>query len=439
MHSKLPVLLAFVLAMFGSQSQAVPTIQHWQLANGAAVYFVPTEGLPLLDVQLVFDAGSARDGEKLGLAALTSALIDQGAGGLTAQQIAEQLDSVGARMGASSSRDYTSISFRSLSDQQTLKTAWGVLTKVINTPRFPTLDFSREKQRTLLSIKQREESPGTLAQLALYRHMYGEHPYANPIQGQYDSVNKLSVNELKAFYKKYYVGSNLTMVLVGGISRQQAELLVDQAVGQLASGEKAAPIAAVDTPLNGAVIQQSYPSQQTHVLYGLPVLKHNDEDYFALYVGNHILGGSGFSSRIVKEIREERGLAYSAYSYFSPMLQKGPFMMGLQTKNESLDEAVKATKQVLGQFVDKGPSEEELIAAKKNISGGFALKLDSNKKLLANVVGIVVSGAPLDYLNTYVQKINAVTAKQIQQAFQRRVRIKSMTLVTVGENKDTNN
>ena len=439
MHSKLTVLIAFLLTLFTLQSQAVPTIQHWQLANGAAVYFVPTEGLPLLDVQLVFDAGSARDGEKLGLAALTSVLIDQGAGSLDAQQIAEQLDSVGARMGASSSRDYTSVSFRSLSDQQTLKTAWDVLTKVVNTPSFPVVDFSREKQRTLLSIKQREESPGTLAQLALYRQMYGPHPYANPIQGQYDSVEKLSVDELKAFHKKYYVGSNLTVVLVGGVSRQQAELLVDQAVGRLAAGEKAAPIATVDTPLNGAVIHQPYPSQQTHVLYGMPVLKHNDEDYFALYVGNHILGGSGFSSRIVKEIREERGLAYSAYSYFSPMLQKGPFMMGLQTKNESLGEAVKATQQVLTQFINEGPSEEELIAAKKNISGGFALKLDSNKKLLANVVGIVVSGAPLDYLNTYVQKVNALTAKQIQQAFQRRVSIKSMTLVTVGENKDANN
>jgi zinc protease len=433
MRSKLMALMGLWLMFISSVCLAVPTIQHWQLANGVQVYFVPTDGLPILDAQLVFDAGSARDGEKSGLASLTSGLLEQGAGDLNAQQIAEQFESVGAQLGVSTSRDFSAISFRSLTDDQILNTAWSVLKKVVTSPTFPAVDFQREKDRTLLSIKQRQESPGTLAQLALYGRIFQGHPYAKPIQGEESSVTKLAVKDLKDFYSQYYVANKLTVVLVGGISRQRAEKLVEQLVGKLKAGKKAPAIAAVNVSTNGGLIHQDYPSQQTHLLYGMPVLAHNDPDYFALYIGNHILGGSGFSSRIVKDIREARGLAYSAYSYFHPMLQKGPFIMGLQTKNESVKEASAAVKQLLENFLLQGPSDEEVIAAKKNIGGGFALKLDSNKKLLGNVVSIVVSGAPLDYLNTYVQKIESVTTEQIREVFQRRLIVDSMTMVTVGQ------
>jgi zinc protease len=223
------------------------------------------------------------------------------------------------------------------------------------------------------------------------------------------------------------------VVLVGGISRDQAEQLVGDLVNDLPEGEKTSKIQTVKDVKQGAEIHREYSSQQTHLMYSLPVLTHNDADYFALYVGNHILGGSGFSSRIVKDIREERGLAYSAYSYFHPMIEKGPFLMGLQTRNEKVAEASTAVKAVLKEFIDNGPSEEELIAAKKNISGGFALKLDSNKKLLGNVVSIVASGAPLDYLDHYLQNVKSITREQIQDAFKRRVDMNKMTLVTVGQ------
>jgi len=343
------------------------------------------------------------------------------------------LESVGAQLGASSSRDFTTIKYRSLTDKSALMTSWAVLKKVLNEPEFTLLDFKREKERILLRIKRREESPGTLAQLALYKAMYKDHPYANAISGELESVSNINVDDLIGFYKTHYVAKNLMVVLVGGVSREQAEALVDDLVKDLPEGKKTAKIQAVKDIVKGAEIHQEYSSQQTHLMYSLPVLRHNDEDYFALYVGNHILGGSGFSSRIVKEIREERGLAYSAYSYFHPMIEKGPFLMGLQTRNEKVAEASTAVKAVLQKFIEHGPSEEELIAAKKNISGGFALKLDSNKKLLGNVVSIVASGAPLDYLDNYLQKVKATTRKQIQDAFKRRVEMDKMTLVTVGK------
>ena len=433
MRTNAQVFSTFILLLVSTLAVAVPTIQHWQTANGAKVYFVPTQGLPILDARLVFDAGSARDGEKKGVAALTGALLNQGAAGYSAQEIAERFESVGAELAVSTSRDFTSISFRSLTDKQALQTSWAVLKELVTKPDFPAIDFKREKERTLLGIKRREESPGTLAQLALYQQMFKGHPYANAIRGVEASVSEIQRNELKAFYQRYYVANNLVVVLVGGVSREQAEHMVEDLLAGLAAGEAASAIPSVTVQAEGKAIHHEYPSQQTHLMYSLPVLQHNDPDYFALYVGNHILGGSGFSSRIVKEIREQRGLAYSAYSYFQPMVQKGPFLIGLQTRNEKVKEASDAVKNTLQEFIKHGPTAEELIAAKKNIIGGFALKLDSNKKLLSNVVGIVVSGTPLNYLNSYIQKVKAVTLEQITQAFQRRILMDKMVMVTVGQ------
>ena len=432
MPIKMKYLSSLVLWLVCSAAIAWPTMEHCTTENGARVDFVPTNGLPILDAQLVFDAGSARDSEQKGVAALTSLLLDQGAGGMSAQAISEAMEDVGAQLGTSVSRDFTSVSYRSLTDPAALTSSWAVLKKVINQPDFPERDFNREKDRTLLGIKRRQESPGTLAQLALYKSMYKEHPYANPIQGEQDTVNALEKRDLRDFYNEHYVANNLIVVMVGGVSREQAADLISDLVNGLPAVKKPKPVQAVSVGDIAVSIHKEYPSQPTHLMYSLPVLMHNDADYFALYVGNHILGGSGFNSRIVKEIREKRGLAYSAYSYFRPMIQPGPFLLGLQTKNEKVAEATTATKQTLSEFIQSGPSAEELDSAKKNLTGGFALRLDSNKKLLGNVVSIVASGVPLNYLETYLEKINAVTQEQIKEAFQRRVQMTNMTLVTVG-------
>lgn len=435
MRSNHSLLTGLVLLLLSSAAVALPSIQHWRSAKGAEVYFVATEGLPIVDARLVFTAGSAYDAKQNGVAALTSALLDQGAAGQTTQQIAERLENVGAQLSTASSRDFTTLSFRSLSDEKALASSWAVLQQVLSQPDFPLTDFQREKERTLLSIKRREESPGVLAQLALYREIYRGHPYAKPVRGTSESVAMIERGDLRRFYQRYYVANNLKLILVGGISRQQAEQMVAELLADLPAGEKAMPIVEVAELAEGKNIHVEYPSQQTHLMYGLPVLKHNDADNYALYVGNHILGGSGFSSRIVKEIREERGLAYSAYSYFHPMLQKGPFLLGLQTRNEKLTEAAVAAKKTLLEFVEQGVSEEELVAAKKNISGGFALRLDSNKKLLASVASIVASGVELDYLDRYLDNIDAVSIANIQDAFRRRLVVDKMVMVTVGQIK----
>jgi len=168
------------------------------------------------------------------------------------------------------------------------------------------------------------------------------------------------------------------------------------------------------------------------VLIGLPALKRGDPDYFPLLVGNYSLGGGGFVSRLMKEVREKRGYAYGVQSYFLTMVQPGPFQIGLQTKKAQTNEALKVTRDVLDNFLAEGPSEAELVAAKQNLIGSFPLRLDSNRKILDNVAMIGFYGLPLDYLDRYAENVEQVTAAEIKAAFARHVKAENMVTVVVG-------
>jgi zinc protease len=175
-----------------------------------------------------------------------------------------------------------------------------------------------------------------------------------------------------------------------------------------------------------------HPSQQMHILMGQPGIRRGDEDYFPLYVGNHVLGGGGMISRLFAEIREKRGLSYSAYSYFSPMKQPGPFVAGLQTRADQAEEAIAVLKDNLRRFIAEGPTAEELEASKKNITGGFPLRIDSNNEILAYLAAIGIYDLPLDYLDTFNDRVEAVTIEQIRDAFARRVSPDTIVTVMVG-------
>jgi zinc protease len=175
-----------------------------------------------------------------------------------------------------------------------------------------------------------------------------------------------------------------------------------------------------------------FESAQAHVLVGQPGYKRSDPDFFALLVGNHILGGSGFTSRLVEQVREQRGLSYNVYSYFSPGLHAGAFTLGLQTRPDQAAEALAVSRRVLRDFVANGPTEAELKAAKDNLIGGFALRIDANRKLLMNVANIAWHGLPLDYLDHWTERVRQVTAADIKAAFQRVLQPGRMVTVVVG-------
>jgi len=425
-------VVVFLLLLTSAPAFAVPEIQHWVSPRGGRVYFVPTEGLPLLDVRVVFDAGSARDGDKFGLAALTSGMLDTGAGDWDADAIAQRLENVGASLGTGISRDSAYMSLRSLTHPEKLDVALETGREILARPRFEQKDFEREKSRTLLAIKQRGEEPDELADIAFFRALYGNHPYAHPQEGFAETVAPLTREDLTDFHKRYYVASNAIVVIVGEVKRADAEAIAERLLSGLEKGA-APPALPAPAPLGPAeTVKQPFPSEQTHVRAGVLGMTATDPDYFPLYVGNHILGGSGLVSLISKEVREKRGLSYNAYSYFMPLRELGPFQMGLQTRNDQAGEALRVALETVKEFAANGPSDKELEAAKKNIVGGFVLRLDSNQKLAEQVAVVAFYNRPLDYLAKFTGKVEAVTREDIRRAFRSRIDPDKIRTVLVG-------
>ena len=408
-------------------------IDTWSLKNGTKVYYVAAPQLPMVDIRVVFNAGAARDAGKPGLARLTNEMLDHGAGEWNTEQVLERFDSVGAQFGSSVYRDMAVVQLRPLIDKPLLATAVETLATVLTSPRFDPAELERERKRTLVGLQNQRESPDDLAELAFFSAVYEQHPYASPVLGTEASVTALTRDEIISFYKNYYVGANALVVIVGDINRAKAEELATQIVGSLPAGQAPAALPEVPAPHASKLIKESHPSTQTHVWVGEPGMTRDDPDYFPLYVGNHVLGGSGFGSRIVDQIREAKGLAYSSYSYFTPMQRKGPFLMALQTRNDQAEQALQMLRDILAKFIAEGPTEEELQHAKKNITGGFPLRIDSNKDILDQVAMIGFYQLPLDYLQTFNKKVEAVTREQIIDAFRRRVNPQTMVTVMVGK------
>ena len=422
-----------LLLCFAGPVLAGPKIQTWETSGGTPVYFVEAHELPMVDIQITFDAGSARDPESLhGLSAITSSLLAEGAAGLSADQISFEFEGLGANFGANAGYDSASVSLRSLSDKKKLGSAVKTLLKVLSKPDFPAQAIERQRKRFLIGIQQKKQSPSAVAREAFYSAVYGEHPYAHPQSGSEESISVIKREDIVSFYQSYYVRGNAVIAIVGDLKRRQAKKLAEK-IGRAVRKGKAAPsLPQVSMLEKKQLLNIEHPSTQTHILLGQPGLTRGDADYFPLYVGNHILGGSGLVSMLFKEVREKRALSYSAYSYFSPMRKKGPFIAGLSTRADQANAALKVLQDTIESFVEKGPSEAALQAAKKNITGGFPLRIDSNSNILGYVAVIGFYKLPLDYLDTFTSKIEAVSVDDIREAMSRRLQTDSFATVMVG-------
>lgn len=416
------LIAVLLLVSVSPGASATLDIQHWETDNGARVYFVETHQIPMVQYSVGFDAASARDPEeKHGLASLTSTLMDDGAGGMGEEAIAEALAAVGAEYSSQSARDMTVLELRVLSENKLMEPALEVFARIIGEPDFPEAALERERRRTLVGIEQSKQSPRSVAQRTFYSHLYPSHPYGHMPEGDETSVKNIARDDLAAFHERYYTGANAVVAIVGDLDRDRAEAIAEQIVGLLPEGEPAPPLPPVTGLEAGVDVDEEFPSSQSHLLLGQPGMTRGDPDYFPLYVGNHVLGGSGLISRLSVEIREERGLAYSTYSYFVPMSGKGPYIVGLQTKNDQAGRAREIAVETVRRFIQEGPTAEELQAAKNNITGGFPLRIDSNAQIANNLLNIAFYELPIDYLDTFSDKVTAVTVEQIRDAFQRRV------------------
>ncbi len=423
------ILLACLLGAAATLVQAGPKIEHWTAPSGARVVFVESRVVPIVDVQVDFAAGGAyAPADKAGLAGLTRSLLDMGAGELDEEKIADRLADIGALLGGGADQDRSSISLRSLSSPREREAALDLMRLVLQQPVFPAAVLDREKARTIAGIREADTRPASIAAKRFAAALYPAHPYGRVPTAE--SVERVGRDDLMAFYKAHYGAHRATVSIIGDLSRAEAEAIAQRLTDGLpdAPAEVSLPDAAL--PAKNTV-RIDHPATQAHIHLGLPALRRGDPDTIPLLVGNYILGGGGFVSRLMKEVREKRGYAYSVYSYFQPQKQLGPFQIGLQTKREQAAAALKVVEDVLAEFLARGPSEEELKAARRNLADGFPLRIDSNRKLLEYLAVIGFYGLPFSYLDDYPRKVEAVTVADIRAAFARHVKPEHFVTVIV--------
>ena len=426
--------LAAGLAAAAFPALAILPIQHWQTASGARVYFIENRDLPLLDVSMEFPAGAGYDrAETAGVAAMTNRLLNAGAKGMSEDDLARRVADVGAQLGRRFDTDRAGYALRTLSSDAERTQALDAMARMMHAPVFPQSALDREKNRQINELRESDSRPDTIASRALYRLVYREHPYALRAVGEVETVGNITRADLETFYRRHYAAPFAVVAMIGDVSRAQAEAIAEQLTRGLPAAAGAEPVLPPVAGLPAAATRViGHHASQAHIMIGAPGISREDPDYFALVVGNHVLGGGGFTSRITDEVRQKRGLAYSAYSYFSPLQREGPFLIGLQTQRDQASEALEVVRGTLREFVANGPTEQELQAARQNIVGGFPLRIDSNRKIHEYLALIGFYRLPLTYLDDFVRNVEQVTVAAVRDAFRRRIDPDRMVTVVVG-------
>ncbi|MCD2511329.1 M16 family metallopeptidase [Comamonas endophytica] len=444
-------LLALTGGLLASPAWALLPIQHWTQPSGAKVWLVDSPGIPMVDVQVAFDAGSRRDpAEQAGLASAVALMASKGvsaSGNAPAQDenaLGEAWADLGASFGAGADDDGFSYSLRSLTDPALLTRAAQLAARQIAEPSWQEDIWLRERARWSAAIKESDTQPGTVAAKAFSAAVYGGHPYGQ--QSSAATLERIDVSAMQSFHRRLINACSARVSIVGALDREQADQLVQQLLAPLQARDAASRPAGSACPQQPALpevpalaearnLDIPFASAQAHVLIGQPGITRRNPDFLAVMVGNHILGGGGFTSRLMEQVREKRGLSYSVSSSFAPGLHAGAFVIGLQTRSDQAPEAIKVSQQVLADFVARGPTEAELREAKDNLIGGFALRIDSNRKLLANVANIAWNDLPLDYLEHWTKRVEALTADEVRAAMARMLQPERMVTLSVGARK----
>jgi zinc protease len=426
-------MLLLVIATIGlaPATQAVD-IESWETDQGMRVLFAPAPTLPMLDVRLTFDAGAARDGDRNGLARLTSNALAHGTADMDADAVAERFEAVGAQFNTTSARDMGIVTLRTLTEADWMAEAIDVLTAILASPAFPEDDLARERRQMLQALQRERQEPGSMASRRFYQLMYGEHPYGNAPSGSEETIPTLTRAEVESFFRQYYTAGNAVLSMTGAISRAEAEALAERIARALPEGGRAPALPSVPK-LEGPVTERiAFPSEQAHIFMGAPALRRDHADYYALTVGNHALGGGGFTSRLFREVRTARGLAYSVYSSVQPMAVEGPFLIGMQTGTDQIDEALQVLREELERLHRDGVESDELEASRANITGGFPLRLASNSDIVQNLGMMGFYDLPLDFLAAHNDRIGAVTGEEVHEVIQRRIDPEALVTVVVG-------
>ncbi|KAF0279556.1 insulinase family protein [Spiribacter aquaticus] len=427
------LIVATALILFSHTGGAMQAdIQEWTTRAGTEVLFVERHELPIVDVRVTFDAGSARDGDTPGLARMTSNLLLEGTPERSAGGIARGFERYGARVSTGSGRDTAQVSVRALSEPARLDPVIDSLADVIAKADFPADAVERVRRQMSLGLQQAQSSASALAEKAFMRGIYGEHPYATPPGGTLESVEALTRAAVVDFHRRHYTARNATIAIVGDLSAERARAIANALSGALPAGEALAALPPVDIPSSAQTIRVPLEAEQTHVMMGQPSVRKGSEAYYALYLGNHILGGGGLTSILAERMREERGLSYSSASSLTSAARRGRFQMTTQVRNDSLPEALSVMRDSLEEMRVDEPAAQRLSDSKRNITGSFPLQLDSNRDLLGYIATIGFYGLSRDYLEAFVERIDGLDGEAVRAAMHEHIDPARNVTVLVG-------
>lgn len=408
-------------------------MHHWVSPEGTKVVFVPLHELPIIDIQVVYAAGSAYDGDKFGSAQLVSQLIGEDTTDMTSDAIHQAFESVGAAFNVGIGQDSLNISLRSMTDTSFRDPAIHTLEMILGKTTFTQPAFEREKHNLLTSITSDKQNPQATISDAFYAALYGTHPYAHPVNGTTESVTALTLQDIQQFHQTYLVKQNAVIAITGDLSLEAAHQIADTLIQAMPSGHVAPAI----PPIPSAIANQhmvKFPSSQTHLMMGIPAIAKGDPDYYALTVGNQILGVTPLVNRLFNAVREQQGLAYNVGSALTTLKQPGPFIIYLQSRAQEADKALTLVHETLSSYLQTGPTEAELQAAKDNLVGQFALGLSNNAAITSHVATLAFYDLPWDYPDHYQANIKAVTLEEVKNVFDRYIRPNDFTQIRLGEN-----
>lgn len=417
---------------------AMPHIQEIQTPKGLTVWLVESPSIPMVSMEVSFRAGSAFDGDNWGLAHLTSSLLDEGsttAGGAvnSDRDFKAALERIGARFNAGADKLDLSANLDTLTEHT--DAAMGLMADAILRPTFDKAAAERIKASTQASIKRQEEDSGSTARKTYNEALFAGHPYGTPTIGSAETVTDLTVADVAAYHAAHMTKANMVMAVVGDIKPEALATLVDKHFSDMAEGTKRNAVEKAPSVPTPQINKIERPVPQATILLGHLGISRDHPDYFPVFVMNHILGGGGFSARLMEEIREKRGLTYGVYSSFSPLPFAGSFTAQLATNNDDALMARDLVIEEIKKLQDGGITQDEHADALNYLTGSFPMRLDSNDKILGYLTTMQMEELGSDYLETWQEHVKNVTMEDIQAAAQKYLMPDSLVQVIVGGGK----
>ncbi len=424
-------VLPVVLALSAFQAHAEIKIQQVTSPGGISAWLVEEHSIPFTALDMRFAGGAALDeAGKRGATYLMSGLLEEGTGDMDARDFAKAEDALAASYGYSANSDSMSISARFLSENR--DEAVDLLRRSIVEPTFSEDAIARVKDQVLSGIRADAEDPSSIASSKFDALAYGDHPYATAIEGTEDSVAALTRDDLMTAKNNVLVKDRVSIAAVGDITPEQLGTLLDSLLGALPTGGAPLP-QTVDLSLTPGVTIVPYDTPQAQVVWGQEGLGMEDPDFFAAYLLNTILGGGGFESRLMHEVREKRGLTYGVYSYLADRDFADLWGGSVASANDRVAEAISVIRDEWARIAKDGVTEEELDSAKKYLTGAYPLRFDGNGTIASILVGMQHDNMPIYYPATRNDKVNAVTLEEINRVARERLHPDQLRFVVVGK------